>query len=295
MENIILILLSVLIVIVLGIVYFGYKKLSDYQVKLSKMQLDIIALRNFIDERVLGNSQMNMMTYGESPIYENNIVGEEVEKNNFVDPDNEAIHNIVESCSDNSDSDGSDTDDSDDSDDSDDPDDSDDDSNEPDEDSDSENNLANEPTNEPANEPANEPDNSDNLDNLDNSDNSDNSDNLDNLDNLDNSDNLDLVDNSDVKSLNEDDSDITKKMVTFGDPISVEHVIIHPPINVDNDSTKVILVDPPVVKKKNKRKSPSVSPRDLGVGTIMKSQNDGNNYVVKENSNGVKRWSKIKN
>ena len=64
MQNVVLVLLSVLIVIVIAIVFVGYKKLASLRVQISKVQLDVISLRNFIDERVLsgGYSPMNLMS-----------------------------------------------------------------------------------------------------------------------------------------------------------------------------------------------------------------------------------------
>ena len=91
MQNVILILLSLLIVIVIGMVYFGYKKISDHQQKLSKMQLDIVALRNFIDERVLNNDSVNINYGGVTGGYsQQNSFNNELDNNSSVnDEDNE--------------------------------------------------------------------------------------------------------------------------------------------------------------------------------------------------------------
>ena len=48
MQNIILILLSLLIIVVLGIIYFNYKKMNTQQMQLKKLELDMSALRNCI-------------------------------------------------------------------------------------------------------------------------------------------------------------------------------------------------------------------------------------------------------
>ena len=53
MQNIILILLSLLIIVVLGIIYFNYKKMNTQQMQLKKLELDMSALRNFIENRIM--------------------------------------------------------------------------------------------------------------------------------------------------------------------------------------------------------------------------------------------------
>tara|TARA_B100000674_G_scaffold497203_1_gene530052 strand:- start:841 stop:1773 length:933 start_codon:yes stop_codon:yes gene_type:complete len=65
MQNVVLVLLSVLIIIVIAIVFVGYKKLSSFRVQISKLQLDVLSLRNFIDERLLsgGSSPMVGLTH----------------------------------------------------------------------------------------------------------------------------------------------------------------------------------------------------------------------------------------
>ena len=71
MQNVVLVLLSVLIIIVIAIVFVGYKKMSALRMQISKVQLDVLSLRNFIDERGLsgGYSPQHLMrTHNSLPV-----------------------------------------------------------------------------------------------------------------------------------------------------------------------------------------------------------------------------------
>jgi len=64
MQNIILILLSVLIVIVIFIIYIGYRKVTSFEIRLQKLQLDLISLQNLFtrpNPRVLFNESQNQI------------------------------------------------------------------------------------------------------------------------------------------------------------------------------------------------------------------------------------------
>lgn len=69
----------------------------------------------------------------------------------------------------------------------------------------------------------------------------------------------------------------------------------HNDFNLFNDYFKKIngyndLINNNVQKTKVKRKCPSKKSKEFNVGFILKSENDGLDYIVKLQSNGIKRW-----
>ena len=118
MQNVVLVLLSVLIIIVIAIVLVGYKKLSSFRVQISKLQLDVLSLRNFIDERILsgggspmvGLAQPGPMNMHPPMVHENTSHLEPSHEEPVVEEVTEEESTEEETVTDDSDEDESETD-----------------------------------------------------------------------------------------------------------------------------------------------------------------------------------------
>ena len=118
MQNVVLVLLSVLIIIVIAIVLVGYKKLSSFRVQISKLQLDVLSLRNFIDERILsgggspmvGLAQPVPMNMHPPMVHENTSHLEPSHEEPIVEEATEEESTEEETVTDDSDEDESETD-----------------------------------------------------------------------------------------------------------------------------------------------------------------------------------------
>jgi len=255
MQNIILILLSVLIVIVIFIIYIGYKKVSSFEIRLQKLQLDLISLQNLFSQprpRVTINESHNQLREFSNDMLDDNLN----DQNNDQDSDEDSDENSDEYTDDS----GSESDEN------------------TDEDSDVESENATD----------NIEDNNNNVD--------------DHIVNV-----IDGETDNSVLDINTDMSD-QEKEVLFQNVKQVDEILVNTSSendinNITNVNLDEMLATPSesvsdtkvvnVVKKKT-RKVPNQKPSDLEVGTERVSENNGKNYVVMQNKNGINRWALVK-
>lgn len=91
MQKLILVIISIIIIIVITILYFGYKKINDLTLQLNRNSLDISALRNFIEQKIINsNSFNNNNNFNLNDEFENSFDENNYEENeeNEEDEDN---------------------------------------------------------------------------------------------------------------------------------------------------------------------------------------------------------------
>ena len=294
MQNVVLVLLSVLILIVIAIVFVGYKKMSSLRVQISKLQLDVLSLRNFIDERILSSNPsmlggfQPMMNVASSPI---NSLPNEEESNSTEQLTSEPVKEEAE----NSDSEYSYetvTDSEEDDEETEAQDEESDDEEKEEAEEDTEKDVE-EDNDEEADEESDEDNNDEEADEDEEIDEEADEDEKIDEENVDEE--VDLEDHEHMMS-----DELANKMFTAVQYLAAAQSLMHQePMNVNtSNGTKevhfehveqTVKVD---TKPKRGRRVPNTKPNKLNVGVVQVSENDGNTYVVIENKNGVKRWAK---
>ena len=281
MENYILILLTILIILVITIVYFGYKQLTHLQVNVNKNTSNIDALQSYLSNL---NNHTNNIYSRDMPNVNNNhnvsldtkdVLNNEVNNPSESDvpdePNNSSNSDSDSSSGSNSDSSsGSDTDSSNSSKSGSSSDsssgsssDSDDDKNTPD--------VVEEVADAPVEEVADAPDTLSEI----------------------------IIDGSniskEISKINIDVADGATVDNTETDSVEVklfeENNFMN---NIDNilmDEMKVINIGEP--SKKLTKLTPNAPAKNFETGHIEISENNNKKYEVVENKNGVKRWKKI--
>ena len=281
MQNVVLVLLSVLILIVIAIVFVGYKKMSSLRVQISKLQLDVLSLRNFIDERILSSNPsmlggfQPMMNVASSSI---NTLSNEDGSNSTAqlttepveeDDENSDSEYSYETVTDSEEEDDEETEAKD----------------EESEDEEKEDVEEEEADEEEADEEEEEEEEEEEAD--EEEDKTPEDENVD--------EEVDLEEHEHIMS-----DELANKMFTAVQYLAAAQSLMHQePMNVNTSNMtkevhfetteQTVKVD---TKPKRGRRVPNTKPNKLNVGYVQESENDGNTYVVIENKNGVKRWAK---
>ena len=250
MQNIILILLSLLIIVVLGIIYFNYKKMNTQQMQLKKLELDMSALRNFIENRIMTQFPSTSSYLGTSfnDIVENKM--EQLESSQMEQE--EVIDEKVES------------------------------EEESDEESDeekivTENNVIHE-----------------DLEIVDEEDDAEEEDDEEEDDEEDDGDEDVDVDVDDVTEEQTNDlEEINSSELEQSQP-NVDINLMHSIMMLGGELKEVTSDEDMEIIVKPRSKKPSEDPMEFDEGTIIKSNNDDKEYILKVNKKGKKRWTVIK-
>jgi len=262
MQNIILILLSLLIIVVLGIIYFNYKKMNTQQMQLKKLELDMSALRNFIENRIMTQFPSTSSYLGTSfnDIVENKM--EQLESSQMEQE--EVIDEKVES--DEGSDEGSDEESEEES----------------DEESDeekivTENNVIHE-----------------DLEIVDEEDDAEEEDDEEEDDEEDDGDEDVDVDVDDVTEEQTNDlEEINSSELEQSQP-NVDINLMHSIMMLGGELKEVTSDEDMEIIVKPRSKKPSEDPMEFDEGTIIKSNNDDKEYILKVNKKGKKRWTVIK-
>lgn len=291
MQNVVLVLLSVLILIVIAIVFVGYKKMSSLRVQISKLQLDVLSLRNFIDERILSSNPsmlggfQPMMNVASSPI---NTLSNEEESNSTAqlttepveeDDENSDSEYSYETVTDSEEEDDEETEAKDE--------DSEDEEKEDVDEEEADEEEADEEEEEEEEADEEEEENEEEEEADEEEDKTPEDENVD--------EEVDLEEHEHIMS-----DELANKMFTAVQYLAAAQSLMHQePMNVNTSNMtkevhfetteQTVKVD---TKPKRGRRVPNTKPNKLNVGYVQESENDGNTYVVIENKNGVKRWAK---